>query len=174
MLDLKVSKIDAAKRQLETAIRLYFNDADPVSIHTLTGAAHKILSDLNKKVAGPPMLTNDAIIKEEYKKEFWQKINEARNHFKHADNDSEAVIDFNPEINEILIYDACMKYEQLTGEFVPYVRIFGGWFVSGHLDFFMSDPKFTEFIKIRQKYKHKSEFFSAMLSVSGYLQPTKI
>jgi len=39
---LKISKLDAAKRQLETAIRLYFNEADPVSVHTLAGAAHTI------------------------------------------------------------------------------------------------------------------------------------
>jgi hypothetical protein len=32
--EFKVSKLDAAKRQLETAIRLYFSDGDPVSIHT--------------------------------------------------------------------------------------------------------------------------------------------
>ena len=84
------------------------------------------------------------------------------------------MVDFNPEVNEFLIYDACMKYEQLTGEFVPYFRIFGGWFVSGHLDVFNSEPKFSEFIKIRQRFVSKSDFFSAMLSVSGYLQPAKL
>jgi len=31
-MELKVSKLDVARRQLETAVKLYFNDADPVSI----------------------------------------------------------------------------------------------------------------------------------------------
>lgn len=70
---LKISKLDAAKRQLETAIRLYFNEADPISIHTLAGAAHTILSDINKKYGGRPMLDSDYLIKDEYKKEFRKK-----------------------------------------------------------------------------------------------------
>jgi hypothetical protein len=41
--EFKVSKLDAAKRQLETVIRLYFSNGDPVSIHTLTAAAYNVL-----------------------------------------------------------------------------------------------------------------------------------
>ncbi len=32
---MKILKLEAAKNQLETAIKLYFQDADPISIHTL-------------------------------------------------------------------------------------------------------------------------------------------
>ena len=38
----RVSKIDAARRQLETAIRLFFYDIDFVSVHTLLCASHEI------------------------------------------------------------------------------------------------------------------------------------
>jgi hypothetical protein len=34
-MKVRVTKLDAAKKQLETAIMLYFHDGDPVSIHTL-------------------------------------------------------------------------------------------------------------------------------------------
>ena len=44
-----VSKLDAATRQLHMAIRLYFQDADPLGVHTLAGAAHGILEDLSQK-----------------------------------------------------------------------------------------------------------------------------
>ena len=40
---MNISKLDAAKRQLETAVELFFNHKDPVSIHTLTRAVHEIL-----------------------------------------------------------------------------------------------------------------------------------
>jgi hypothetical protein len=53
---LSITKLDAARRQLETAITLWFHDADPVSVHTLAMAAHGILRALNKKRGGPPML----------------------------------------------------------------------------------------------------------------------
>ncbi len=49
---LEISKLDAAKRQLDTAIRLYFCDGDPVSIHTLAAASYNILRDVTEQI-GP-------------------------------------------------------------------------------------------------------------------------
>jgi hypothetical protein len=43
---IHISKFDAAKRQLETAIRLWFHSGDPVSVHTLAAASHQLLHDL--------------------------------------------------------------------------------------------------------------------------------
>jgi hypothetical protein len=34
---IKISKLEAARRQLDTAIRLYFMESDSVSVHTLAG-----------------------------------------------------------------------------------------------------------------------------------------
>ncbi len=41
-----VTKLDAARRQLHTAIRLFFANEDMVSVHTLTRASHEILRTL--------------------------------------------------------------------------------------------------------------------------------
>lgn len=43
-----VTKLNAAGRQLNTAIRLLLGDDDLLSIHTLTAAAYRILRDLQK------------------------------------------------------------------------------------------------------------------------------
>jgi len=48
---IKVSKLDAARRQLETAIRLYFSEADPISIHALMSAAYQGVNG-HKRCAG--------------------------------------------------------------------------------------------------------------------------
>ena len=53
---LPITKLDAARRQLETAIPLWFQDADPVSVHTLVMAADGIPRAFNKKRGGQPML----------------------------------------------------------------------------------------------------------------------
>ena len=53
---LPVSKFDAARRQLETAIRLYFFQGDPISIHTLASAAAQILHDLSRHRGGGELL----------------------------------------------------------------------------------------------------------------------
>lgn len=43
-----ITKKDAARRQLETAIQLYIDDKDSISIHTLTAAAFGIIRDVHK------------------------------------------------------------------------------------------------------------------------------
>jgi len=43
---VKLPKIEAARRQIESAIWLWFVDEDIVSVHTLTAAAHRLLLEL--------------------------------------------------------------------------------------------------------------------------------
>ena len=169
---IKVSKLDAAKRQLETAVRLYFNDADPIAIHTLAGASHTILSDLNKKYGGAPMIVSDFLIKDEKKKEIRTVINKAKNHFKHADTDPEATVDFNPEVNEFFLFDACEKYQEITSEKVPHFIIFRIWFASEHPNICsFPDISKNRINTVMKKHNYtKAEYFSAMLSASGDLK----
>lgn len=102
--DITITKLDAAKRQLETVVRLYFHNGDPVSIHTLVAAAHTVIRDINKKRRGSPMINDDLIdayAKPEYQKRVLAQLNEAGNFFKHADRDHAATLDFNPDQSEI-------------------------------------------------------------------------
>jgi hypothetical protein len=52
------NKLEVARRQLETAIQMYFNCGDPVSTHTLATAALEVLIGLNKARKGSPMLSD--------------------------------------------------------------------------------------------------------------------
>lgn len=172
MKKLKISKLDAAKRQLESAIRLYFNYGDAISIHTLARAAYEILLDLNKKHSGSPMLMDDFLIKDEYKKKYRRMIREPQNFFKHADWNPEGVLDFNPDVTPFFIYDAISKYQGLTGEVVPYFRIFRGWFCSQHIDLFHFPQDQKRFIQMTMnKYGNdRLAYFSDMVEVSSKLQ----
>lgn len=135
---LTISKLDAAKRQLETYIRLYFHSGDPVAMHTLAAASFGIISDLNKKRIGTPTLHDQIFenVKPEYKKMFRDKLNEAQNFFKHADRDHNSTLDFNPDSTELIAMDACSKYSELTGELPPLFQIFNGWMMITHQDIF--------------------------------------
>ena len=62
-MKVRVTKLDAAKKQLETAIMLYFHDGDPVSIHTLCCAAYSVIHTLNKK-RNNPLSRNDLMLKD--------------------------------------------------------------------------------------------------------------
>ena len=48
MHSIVIAKLDAAKRQLQTAIALFFDDGDPISIHTLACAAYDVIDDVKE------------------------------------------------------------------------------------------------------------------------------
>ena len=139
MKNITISKLDAAKRQLETVIRLYFFDGDPVSIHTLTSAAYNVIRDINAKRGGDPMLVKDKAIefvKPEYRKEFRDSINKAENFFKHADRDHDQTLDFNPDQSQMLMFDAMSAYSALTGETPALFKVFQAWIVCSKPEMF--------------------------------------
>jgi len=136
---LLISKLDAAKRQLETAIRIYFSSGDPVSIHTLTAAAYNVVRDVNKNMGGEKLLAKEGFleyIKEGHEQEVWEIINKAENFFKHADRDHDSTIEFNPAQSEFLILEACSVYAKLSGEFPPLFKLYQSWFIANHQHWF--------------------------------------
>lgn len=130
---LRITKSDAARRQLEVAIRLYFAEDDQVSIHTLTSAAHQLVVDLNRARFGSPTLkeTMLSLVLPEQVPEARRLLNEAANYFKHAERDTDTVLEFLTSQTEILLLDACLKYKELTGELVPTLGVYQAWFWLG-------------------------------------------
>ena len=126
---VSVTKLDAARRQLETAINLYFHEGDQVSIHTLACAAHEIIETVNRKSGGKPTLKESwkDNIKPEYVKTFYNRLNSARNFFKHADRDTDKSIRFAPFASDIIMLDACWTYRRITGERLPVLDVFNMW-----------------------------------------------
>lgn len=126
-VSLKISKTDAAKRQLEAAIRMWFHDGDPVSIHTLAAAAHQVVHDLGKARGITAVLRELRDIRPEYKKQMQQAVARDENFFKHADRDPDALLDFKPITTTFFLMDAVLTYEALTGERPPILRTFQMW-----------------------------------------------
>src|ERR1700730_15650904 len=94
---LRISKIEAARRQLDSAIELWFLDKDEVSVHTLAAAAYQLVHDLKEhKGLARELLYDSAMIKDEYRKQWIKVIKKPMNFFKHADNDPEEALEFSP------------------------------------------------------------------------------
>ena len=128
---LNISKLDAARRQLEVAIRLYFSNSDPISIHTLSAASYNILRDINKNLGKDPIMLKERFfdnVKPEHRKEAQNLINEAENFFKHADKDPEKTLYFTPTQTDFMLYEACSTYKNLTNEYLPLLRCFEYYF----------------------------------------------
>ncbi len=164
----KVAKLDSARRQLETAVRLYFSEADPVSIHTLTSAAHQVLSDVNRARGGAPMLKEQVPtwVRPDATAEAKRRLNEAANFFKHGDRDHDEVLEFSEGQTELLLYDAVRKYRELTGEIVPVLAVYDVWFWLGPgAEFIVNAERQKTLEKLRRLFPNstKASFFAEAL-----------
>jgi hypothetical protein len=163
---LSVSKLEAARRQIETAVALYFNYGDPVSIHTLSAAAYNIIRDINQKRGGDMMLkdawqlleTDDAAV-------FRQTTNQAENFLKHADHDPDGSLDLDPRWAEVFLLEAAIRYYALTGEQTPLMQLFAGWFVTQHPNIFARTPLSGMLTRahLRAVPSERREYFDAFL-----------
>ncbi len=85
---IEVTKLDAARRQLRTAIRLWFAEDDPISIYSLGYAAHEVLHTLHRHRGGKHGLVFDSSkTSEESQTRITRGVKRWGNFFKHAKND---------------------------------------------------------------------------------------
>ena len=126
----RIGKLEAARRQIEFAIRAHFENRDPFAIHTVTEAAFGILRALAEKRGS--VRVHQAIvdrIKPGKESEFWWYINRASNFLKHADRDPDATLeDVNDEINDSSIFLAIAYYADLSAAPIsPIMNLFFTW-----------------------------------------------
>ncbi|MCX5818470.1 MAG: hypothetical protein NT047_00930 [Deltaproteobacteria bacterium] len=171
MEQLDLSKLDAAKRQLEVAIKLYFNFDDPVSIHTLTAAAYNVLKDINKNRGNDPVYIKEwfpkHMIRQEKQKEFKILQNQAENFFKHAEKDPGAILFFRPSQTDFLLWETGSLYQRLTGEATPLIRLYRGWFIFHHIDYFeLPDDDKNKYEHMRDIFSDRGKYFNELLEVA--------
>lgn len=134
---IQVSKLDAAKRQLDCAIEMWFQGKDAVSIHTLAHAAYGIIHDLNRKRGtGDDLLYHPNYIVPAKRAEITAMIKEPGNFFKHADNDPDPNATI--ELGEILTIGymtfAGIGLERLGQRRSPALRAFLLWIAVSNPD----------------------------------------
>lgn len=127
-----VTKASAARAQLETAIWLWFNNGDPVSIHTLAVAAHDCFSALLSHA------TRDASAFRSWmksqSKERQKRATLAQNFFKHGSKKLKGVI-LLPTIDaEVLMMDAVTCYDIISKKPRALMRLYAWRFVYEHPD----------------------------------------
>jgi hypothetical protein len=163
MADLKITKLDAAQRQLRSALRLWFSDGDPVSIHTLLAAAHEIIHRLYRNKGFVNLVFDTDLIKDEHRGEFAKKLKEAPNFFKHANrDDTDASILFNPEANDYLAIFVVQALADMGEEFGLEERAYIWWLLIHGPELFQSKAKFLP-VEIVQNLKgiNKKQFLQA-------------
>ena len=163
-----VDKLDVVRRQIDTAIWLWFNEADLVSTNSLIDAAMGVLDELYQQLdMERPMPFNtkfmpDGTTTEEARK-IRKKLREAGAFAKHARHDHDLLYEYNPIFTEIYIHLAIMAHIALVDYDMKGLRsIFTLYFGARFPQFFTFDtfPVPDERIDIeRVKKLSRTEFF---------------
>ena len=131
-----ITKLQAARRQLVTALNLFFDDREPVSVHTLAHAAWEITSSLCEHEGIDTFVERAADISGEPVKQIRGKATQFKNFFKHADRDPGATLDeFGDRWNDPLLIAATMDLQLLCNGKLPIeVRTFQLWYFAVNPD----------------------------------------
>ena len=137
-----VTKREAATCQLETAIKLYFENRDLISAYTLCGAADGILEgiyenereDILKRQRDQSMTPNslhfsleeelERWVKPEHRKKVFQMLKAPQNFFKHADKDHDSSYQFQDwELTGVRITTTVRNFDVVFQETTTAMRV---------------------------------------------------
>jgi hypothetical protein len=124
-----ISRMEAAKGQLESAILLWFLEKDLASIHTLTVAAQELLHHTGKPHGKPSRLVS--LIKQQ-SKTFQRQARQPQNFFKHPQKYKR--LPYSPLAAELFMIDALAVYEDLGNHLTPLMRLFALRFALSYPD----------------------------------------
>jgi hypothetical protein len=89
-----ITKLEAAEREIVTAIQLFFEGGDQIAVHVLAAAARTITSILCEK-RGIKSFLDD--VKDQFpeqpKRDLYRMMTRHANFFKHADDDPDDVLE---------------------------------------------------------------------------------
>jgi len=148
--EIVIDKLDAARRQLESAITMFFDDGDVVSQHTLISAAHGVVYDLAQQRGIGGSIKNSPLVSPENRASFIQAIHLPQNFFKHAKTDAGTKLAFRYHVSPFYLFDALRLYILLTGAATEAMRVFFVWFQLRYPDFFYYPAAEEDLKKIRE------------------------
>ncbi len=126
--EIIVDKLDAARRQIETAITMFFEEGDVISQHTLISAAWGIVYDLAKKQGIAGSLKDAPLDDQMDRRKFIEAIHLPQNFFKHAKTDIGVRLAFRYRVTHFFFFDAIRLFVLLHNAVPENMRIFLTWF----------------------------------------------
>jgi hypothetical protein len=140
----QVGKLDAANRQLDFAIDLFFSEGDPVCVHTLAGAASILLSDLIQDRAPDRSWDRMAQVDNNLSpSEYFKTIRRVQNFLKHAEHGANAVLSFNEVETEDLMMLAVLNSAELQ-ELSMHQSVFRLWYLASRANTLGLDYPFVK------------------------------
>lgn len=133
MARIRINKLDAASRQIDAAIRMTFAGEDPVAIHSVIAAGHRIIRDLCESRGDvESYLQFTDWINPNFEKDFWRHVNASANFFKHADKDADHIHEMDDQTSDYMILFASRWYSALGNSLSVEMKVFAGWWIAHH------------------------------------------
>lgn len=140
---IQITKLDAASRQLNIAIRLLFEEAEIIAVHTIAGAASILYSNILSKTEPNESWDIKAQVACELAPvEYYKIMRKTQNFLKHADKDTEETLEFDPMDTEALLFGAVMNAVDIPPMSVE-AQVFQLWYIASHWP--LSDENQTPF-----------------------------
>ena len=121
----RMSKQQAIRHLIHSAVRMIAAREDPFAIHLVVQSADKLLIDLSKKRGKPLALEWTENIKEEYRGQLMTVFRETYNFLKHADTDHDEALHVGSiaESNVLQLAVACANYYSQFGEWTDHMKL---------------------------------------------------
>ncbi|MCX7310317.1 MAG: hypothetical protein NTV56_00970 [Alphaproteobacteria bacterium] len=131
-------KIEAARRQLGTALALYLSDHDPVSVHALAGGACELIEFHAEKAGGKPfvshMLTTrpdlDIAKLHRIQRQYWNAFKHALDQKGHEREDDDLLAAFNDEQNDHALFIGWYDYAQAANQMPIEAQAHNVWYLA--------------------------------------------
>jgi hypothetical protein len=163
---IKITKLDAACRQLNTAIYLWFTEGDPISVFALAHAAHEIIHTLYRRKGLVDLIYDSDFINDNYRGDWAKRLKHGAAFLKHAKRDPDAVLEFNPNLTMTHIMGCVMGLSRMG--YAPSDEIAAllawlyvhrpTWFRSKRVESFLPAKELQEFRRVK-----KPQFFELYL-----------
>jgi hypothetical protein len=127
-----IDALEAARRNVDAAIRMLFSGEDPLPVHLVVAAAFRVLHELAQTSRAVP--PNDQIkkfLRPEGEEVFYRALQDAATFIKHAEQDPRAILqEFTEERNDFEIAISCLYLECLEAKASHEVQAFLWWFAT--------------------------------------------
>jgi hypothetical protein len=139
---MPLDKLDIARRQLGAALALFFENSDPVSVHTLACSGGEIAEHLTRKAAAEPFSTHILKTMSDLNIGDVRRLqNQYWNAFKHAATrggldrpDQQLIERFTDEVNDHALFIGWHDYMLASGSLPLEAQTFQTWYFAMYSD----------------------------------------
>lgn len=124
-----MTKLQAARRLIHSATRLFWANEDPLASNLLAQSADQLTANLYEKKFGSDLIWDSPLINSDRKSELLNIVRKSSNFVKHADRDSDGIL---PVFElqgqaEIMTFYSILRFRSLSNSLTCHMKLYLGY-----------------------------------------------